>query len=122
MSIQDGIPEKGSLLDDINEFGRLVNDLAVSLGKEPTCKPITLKPITTKVAKMRNLLAEIDVPLHYAGEHWITVRVYGEWDRDEGGKLMLSDMRCEVNDSPADWLPESLQQTIAEEIIRGDHN
>lgn len=58
MSAENGIPEKGSLLDDINEFGRLINDLAVSMGKEPTCKPITLSPITVKVAKLEGYAAE----------------------------------------------------------------
>lgn len=58
MSVENGIPEKGSLLDDINEFGRLVNNLAVSMGKEPTCKPITLRPITAQVAKLSGWPAE----------------------------------------------------------------
>lgn len=37
----EGAP--GSLLADMNEFGRLVNDLSVSMGGEPVCKPIRVK-------------------------------------------------------------------------------
>lgn len=83
-----------------------------------------LKPITTKVRKVRGeLLAQIDVPLNYAGEHWITVDVYGEFDTDESGARILSDMRCYSDDEPVDnILPESLLQTFAEEILRGDHD
>lgn len=71
---------------------------------------------------MNNLLAQIDVPLSYAGEHWITVDVYGELDSGPDGKI-LADMRCVVNGESADkFLPEALKQQIANEIIRGDHD
>ena len=113
MSAKDGIAEPGSLLDEINQFGAL-------LGKPP----IRLKPITTGVAKVnvkRNFLAEIEIPFHYAGEHWVVVEVYGERD-SEDGKEFLADMRCFINDESVDnILPESLLQVIASEILAGDH-
>ena len=114
MSAKDGIAEPGSLLDEINQFGALI-------GKPP----IRMKPITTGVAKVhikRKLLAQIEAPINYAGVHWIVIDVYGELSKDENGKSILGDMHCYVNDEPADWIPESLQQVIANEILSGDHD
>lgn len=92
-----------------------------------------LKPIKEKVRKFRGeLLAEIGVPMNYAGEHWITVSVYGkivpaEYESLSGRATVkqysrgIEEMTCYIDDVCVDnILPESLVKQFEEEITRGD--
>lgn len=101
---------------------QLTDDMGAMLG----CQDITWpKPVDIGVVKMKrrpNLLAQIEVPMNYAGIHWVVIDVYGEKDTDENGKPIFSDMSCEINGESADLiLPESLISQIASEILQGDH-
>lgn len=101
------------------------NDIAILIGKPEIKAP---KKIAIQVAKLnikRNLLAQVEVPINYAGVHGMVIDVYGEIEiennRGMGGKS-LADMRCEINGESVDnILPESLLQTIAEEILAGNY-
>lgn len=104
---------------------QLVQDMGTLLGEQPKIK--WPKPITTGVAKVNvrsrgGLLAEIEIPMHYAEVHWIVISVYGKVvEYPEGRKV--ENMTCEVDGEPADeFLPESLMETIANEILLGDHD
>lgn len=100
----------------------MADQMGAFIGKPEIKAP---KPISISVAKVhikRKLLAQIEAPINYAGVHWIVIDVYGELSKDESGKPILGDMHCYVNDEPADWIPESLQQVIANEILSGDHD
>lgn len=94
-----------------------------------------LKPIKEKVRKFRGeLLAEIELPMHYAGVHWIVVQVYGKIVPAEFESLpgrgtveqyarSIQDMTCYQGDECLDaFLPESLLEVISNEILAGDHD
>jgi hypothetical protein len=102
---------------------RLSGDIAKMADFKPIRWP---QPITTGVAKVHlkrpdDFLADVEVPIYYAGTHWVTIAVHGERTIDEDDKEILGDMRCYINGERADnVLPESLLRQIAGEILAGD--